>query len=102
MSRFHSYINTAKSLIETYHGDKPFTFFTKHFFAANKKYGARDRRQINALCYNFFRLGFAANNLTVEDKMLLATFICENAPSEMMEKLKPEWNDLSTLRWKKK
>ena len=102
MSRFHSYINTAKYLLETYKGDKPFASFIKQFFAANKKYGAKDRRQVSSLCFNYFRLGFAAGELAMEEKMLLAKFICENEPSELMEKLKPEWNDQIILPIKEK
>ncbi|MEP7239071.1 MAG: Fmu (Sun) domain-containing protein, partial [Ferruginibacter sp.] len=93
MSRFHSYINTAKYLLENYKGDKPFVIFAKQFFAANKKYGAKDRRHVSSLCFNYFRLGFFADGLAMEEKMLLAKFICDHESSELMEKLRPEWND---------
>ncbi|MEO5891051.1 MAG: Fmu (Sun) domain-containing protein [Ferruginibacter sp.] len=93
MSRFQSYINTAKILIETYKGDRPLATFLKQFFAANKKYGSKDRRQISALCYNNFRLGFAGAKIPLDQKMLLATFLCDMWPSELMEEFKPEWNE---------
>ena len=96
MSRFHSYINTAKKLIETYRGDIPFAVFIRQFFASNKKYGSKDRRQISSLCYNYFRLGNAAANLPLEDKIILAFFLCGKEPSEMMEKLNPDWNSQVT------
>ncbi|MEO6730011.1 MAG: Fmu (Sun) domain-containing protein [Ferruginibacter sp.] len=96
MSRFHSYINTAKKLIETFNGEKPFAIFLKQFFAENKKYGSKDRAQISALCYNYFRMGFAATTLPLDEKILLATFLCETNPSALLEKLAPEWNDKIT------
>ncbi|MEP7109646.1 MAG: Fmu (Sun) domain-containing protein [Ferruginibacter sp.] len=102
MSRFHSYINTAKKLIETYKGEKPFAIFLKQFFAANKKYGAKDRRQISALCYNYFRLGFAGTVMPPGQKMLISTFLCETEPSELMENLQPEWNNKISLPIKEK
>lgn len=92
MSRFHSHINTAVNLIESYKGETPFAIFVKHFFGFNKKYGSKDRRQITSLCYNYFRLGFALSNTSTEDKILIATFLCEQAPSPLMERLRPEWN----------
>ncbi|MBC7888650.1 MAG: Fmu (Sun) domain-containing protein [Ferruginibacter sp.] len=97
MSRFHSYINSAKTIVEKYKGEKPFAIFIKQFFAANKKYGAKDRRLISTLCYNFFRLGFAGKGISSDQKMLEATFLCESEPSELMEKLNPEWNKKMTL-----
>ena len=94
MSRFHSYINTSLTILESFNGDKPFAIFIKQFFTANKKYGAKDRRQITSLCYNFFRLGFASVSLKKSEKMILAVFLCELLPSEFLERLKPEWNQL--------
>lgn len=102
MSRYHSYINSALNIIETYNGEKPFAVFIKHFFAADKKYGSKDRKQIAALCYNYFRIGFAAGNLTADQKMLLASFLCETEPSPLLEKLKPEWNNLVTASLQEK
>ncbi|MEO6549921.1 MAG: Fmu (Sun) domain-containing protein [Ferruginibacter sp.] len=97
MSRFHSYINSAKILIETFEGDKPFAVFLKQFFAANKKYGAGDRRNISSLCYDYFRLGFASKDIPIQQRMLLAAFLCESERSAVLENLKPEWNNQVTL-----
>ena len=97
MSRYHSYINSALNIIEAYKGEKPFAVFIKQLFAANKKYGSRDRKQIASLCYNFFRMGFAGSDLLPDQKMLLATFLCETEPSPVLEKLQPEWNNLITV-----
>ena len=102
MSRYHSYINTAETIIGSYKGEKTFNIFIKQFFAGNKKYGAKDRRQVASLCYDYFRMGFAGRHLPVDQKILLATFLCEHAPSELMEKLKPEWNSKMQLSLREK
>jgi 16S rRNA (cytosine967-C5)-methyltransferase len=94
MSRFHSYINSAKKIVESYNGEKPFAIFLKQFFSSQKKYGSKDRKHIAALCYNYFRLGFAAAELGMEEKMLLGMFLCEEQPSEILGQFKPEWNQL--------
>lgn len=92
MSRFKSYLNTTATIIETYQGKTPLAVFLKQFFAENKKYGARDRRQIGSLCYHYFRLGFSGSNLSKQDRILIGAFLCDNVPSEFLEDIKPEWN----------
>lgn len=102
MSRYHSYINTALKINQTFKGEIPFAVFIKQFFGANKKYGSKDRKQIAALCYNYFRVGFAAGNLIPDKKMLLATFLCETEHSPLLEKLQPEWNNLVSVSLQEK
>ena len=92
MSRFHSYLNTSSKLISLYKGEQPFAIFIKGFFAKEKKYGSSDRKQISSLCYNYFRLGFAMKNFSVEHKIIIATFLCEQSPSDFLENINPEWN----------
>jgi len=92
MSRFKSYLNTATKIIETYQGKTPLAVFLKQFFAENKKYGARDRRQIASLCYHYFRLGFSGSNLPLADKILIGAFLCDDTPSDFLENIQPEWN----------
>src|SRR6188768_2739033 len=94
MSRFHSYINSAAKILETYAGDKPFAVFLKQYFTTNKKFGSNDRKQVAALCYNYFRLGRAARTLDTSERMLLGTFLGEQVSSKILEQLKPEWNEL--------
>ena len=92
--RYHSYLNSAKKIIESNWGDAPFAGFLKKYFAANKKYGSKDRKQIATLCYNFYRLGKAIPELPVEEKIIAATFLCEQVHSEFLDFHKPEWNEM--------
>lgn len=92
--RFLSYLNSAVTILISYYGNEPFHLFIKKYFSANKKFGSRDRKQITSLCYNYFRTGHSANNISIEDKILLGTFLCENKSSTILESLKPQWNDL--------
>lgn len=93
MSRFHSYILSATKIIETYRGEKPLVYHLKNFFAAEKKYGSRDRKQISALCYAYFRLGFALKNKSIEERILSGTLLCEQHENELLKVLKPAWNE---------
>jgi len=97
LSRYHSYINSAKSILSVYDGGEPLSSFLKKYFSSNKKYGSKDRKQISHLCYCFFRLGKAIMNVTTEEKLLTALFLCSDTSSEILKALKPEWNDKNEL-----
>ena len=94
--RYHSYLNSAKTIIDSYRGDVPFAAFLKKYFNAHKKYGGKDRKQIAALCYNFYRLGKALPQLPVEEKIIVAVFLCEEKSSDFLQFHKPEWNEIIT------
>ena len=94
--RYHSYLNSAKTIIDSYKGDIPFAAFLKKYFNANKKYGGKDRKQIAILCYNFYRLGKAVPQLPVEEKIIVAVFVCEEKSNEFLQFHKPEWNEIIT------
>lgn len=94
--RYHSYLNSAKTIIETYKGDIPFASFLKKYFNVHKKFGGTDRKQIATLCYNFYRLGKAAPQLPAEEKIIAAVFLCENKSSDFLQFHKPEWNERIT------
>ena len=83
MSRYHSYLNSAKEILSAYKGEQPFGFFLKDFFARYKKYGSKDRKQISHLCYCYFRLGKAAMGLPVEERILMGLFLCSNESNEI-------------------
>ncbi len=94
-SYVHRYLTYVNSLLANYHGNEPFHLYLKKYFSINKKHGSRDRKIISSLCYDFFRLGFGVSEeITVNEKLLLATFLVEQKPSKILEELKPEWNGL--------
>ena len=47
--------NIADNLINAYNGAEPLANYLKKYFAANKKHGSKDRKNITALCYAHFR-----------------------------------------------
>ena len=92
MSRFHSYLTSAVNIIGSYDGSKPFGYHIKSFFAAEKKYGSRDRRSISSLCYHYFRLGQALQDLPAAERILTGVFLSENTSNELLSELRPELN----------
>jgi 16S rRNA (cytosine967-C5)-methyltransferase len=45
----------ANKLIAAYHGEEPLANYLKKYFAANKKHGSKDRKNISAICYAHYR-----------------------------------------------
>ncbi|HVE61379.1 MAG TPA: methyltransferase domain-containing protein [Chitinophagaceae bacterium] len=94
--RIHSYLKSAETLLALYDGSYPFAGWLKQFFAANKKYGSKDRKHISNLCYNYFRLGRAFATYSVEEKLLIGQFLTSNTTNIFLEEERSEWNELTT------
>ncbi len=94
MSRHHSHLNTAVSILTTYDGAKPFAHTLKGFFSGQKKYGSKDRRQIRHLCYSYFRaINVLPVTFSLTDKVVYGFFLSSTAPTPFILELKPEWSD---------
>ena len=93
MLYYPSYIKSAAQLIEQYNGQEPLANYLKKQFAANKKYGSKDRKYVAALCYNFYRMGKNFTEMPLADKVLLATFLCGDFSRELIPILKTSWID---------
>lgn len=95
--RSHSYLLTAKKIINSYDGVVPLATWLKQFFKSDKKFGSKDRKQISHLCYCFFRLGNAFQTISSEERMLTALFLCTDGSNKILEELRPEWNEKISL-----
>lgn len=88
------YLQFASLLVSGYDGTEPFYLYLKKYFSSNKKHGSRDRKQISALCYDYFRLGHGVRTeVSLQEKFLLGIFLCESLPSSLLAAFKPEWKD---------
>ncbi len=81
------------AILYTYKGDEPFASFIKKYFAQHKKFGSKDRKQVSNLCYCYFRMGRALTDVPVEQRVLIALFLCSNEDNEILRELKTEWNE---------
>lgn len=89
--RFQSYFNSAIKIIQLYDGAVPLHHFLKQYFSQHKKHGSRDRKIISHVCYNFFRLGKAFANISAEERLKLAIFICNDDIEEWKFLYEDEW-----------
>lgn len=87
-----SHLNTALTVIDKFDGREPLAAFLKKFFAADKKYGSGDRRNIAAMCYAFYRLGKITTVADNKERILRALFLCHDKPHPVIEALQPAWN----------
>jgi 16S rRNA (cytosine967-C5)-methyltransferase len=108
VSRYFSYLNSAKEILSLYKGEEPFASLVKKHFALHKKFGSRDRKEISHLCYCYFRAyalfkGGVLHSLIPDDLQLLKSlFLCSTEPNEILASLKPEWNEKAGLPLKEK
>jgi 16S rRNA (cytosine967-C5)-methyltransferase len=102
LSRHHSHITTAIKIIKTAKVGEPLVHHLKKSFAANKKFGSKDRKSIASLCYNFYRIGNNLKNKTIEERILAATFLCNNESNVFLAELAPDFNEQIKLPTEKK
>jgi 16S rRNA (cytosine967-C5)-methyltransferase len=91
VSYLNKHIGVAEQLLTTYSDSViPFQHYLKHFFAANKKYGSKDRKQISNLCYAYLRLGKMLVKASFAERMELAIFLSEYV-NQWVEGLSVKW-----------
>jgi 16S rRNA (cytosine967-C5)-methyltransferase len=95
--KFDNQLRHATRIIETFSGDQPLHLWLKEFFRANKQMGSRDRRDLSALVYGFYRLGHSLRDLSAPDRLLAGLFICIDKPNELLQHFHPGWNNKITL-----
>ncbi len=89
--RFQSYFNTAINLIKLYDGKLPLAIFLKQYFTVHKKHGSKDRKFISHLCYCYYRLGHALNNVSAEEKLKTALFLCNESVGDWQFLFEESW-----------
>jgi 16S rRNA (cytosine967-C5)-methyltransferase len=88
-----NYLRSAAAIITAYNGDTPFAGYLKTHFAANKKFGSKDRRYISQICYSYFRTGNSMVGIDMELALKAALYLCNNEPGV--------WGDLYDENWLK-
>ena len=86
---FHSYQNTASSLLNAYSYREPFTFYLKKYFRRFKKFGSRDRKIITDLCFGYFRIGESALDYNIQDQLIIGYYLTHQSDSGYLETFSP-------------
>lgn len=88
-----AHLQTALLLVNTYRGELPFPHFARQYFASHKKHGSRDRKQIQQLCYAYFRMGHALPDWQPRERMLAGLWLTSFSANPLLAALQPEWNE---------
>lgn len=90
MSRHHSHLASAEKILTTLKPGEPLMHHLKRFFAADKKFGSKDRRSITQLCYQYFRVGRAMKGLPVAEKIINSAFLSTHPDADFINAVAPE------------
>ena len=71
-------MRNAIKAIDSYDGNLPLPIYLKQFFRLHKEMGSRDRKFLQQLVYQYFRLNHAIINEEKETKIALAHWLCTN------------------------
>ena len=92
MSRFYSYINSSKSILENYKGEEPFSFHLKKYFAVHKNMGSKDRKFVSELCYCWLRAFHLFKGKLNQEVLIKSLFLCNRRSHPLLEVLQPDFN----------
>lgn len=86
-----NYVKSAAAILSAFKNESPFSIFLKAYFAANKKFGSKDRKFIGQLCYQYFRTGKSLADLPVEEAIPVSIFLCNEQPGDWGILFNEEW-----------
>jgi 16S rRNA (cytosine967-C5)-methyltransferase len=91
--RAEQQLRTFKRVLEEFPADKPLAKFLPDFFRRNKQMGSNDRRSASRLLYNYFRIGRAATDKSIEERLFLAEFLCTTVDNPFLHHFRPDLNE---------
>jgi len=91
--RVSQQIRSFERALSAYQAKEPFARFLTQFFRENKQMGSSDRRMTSRLCYNFFRIGNVAQDISPVERLTIAEFLCERQ-SDVVALYQPSWIDM--------
>ncbi|MES3017304.1 MAG: RsmB/NOP family class I SAM-dependent RNA methyltransferase [Bacteroidota bacterium] len=80
-------------VLESYPEDRPLGKFLPEFFRKNKQMGSNDRRSASRLLYNYYRLGKAVADKPIEERLLIAEFLCTSVDNPFLQHFRADLNE---------
>jgi 16S rRNA (cytosine967-C5)-methyltransferase len=84
-------LKTFQRILGNYPAETPLSKFLPGFYRQNKQMGSTDRKVASRLIYNYFRLGKALFNTSIEERLMVAEFLCNSQINSFLQHFKPEW-----------
>lgn len=95
--RFEQWLKTFKTILESYPANTPLSKFLPGYFKKNRQMGSADRRMATRLLYNYFRLGLANEEKTIEQRLFIAEFLCGAESNPFLDHFRPDLYQLVAL-----
>ncbi|WP_395625825.1 RsmB/NOP family class I SAM-dependent RNA methyltransferase [Daejeonella sp.] len=100
--RAEQQLRTFLKIFESFPGDRPITKFLPEFFKKNKQMGSTDRRVASRLLYNYFRIGKALLNKSIEERLFIAEFLCNSVDNPFLHHFRADLNEKIQLPFDEK
>ncbi|ASU35764.1 RsmB/NOP family class I SAM-dependent RNA methyltransferase [Mucilaginibacter xinganensis] len=84
-------LKTFQRILDEYPAETPLSKFLPGFYRQNKQMGSTDRRIASRLMYNYFRLGRALPNVSPDERLFVAEFLCNTQLNSFLQHFKPDW-----------
>jgi 16S rRNA (cytosine967-C5)-methyltransferase len=84
-------LKTFRRILNEYPAETPLSKFLPGFYRLNKQMGSTDRKVASRLVYNYFRLGRALPDLSADERLFIAEFLCNTQLNSFLQHFKPEW-----------
>lgn len=91
MKYARQYLQSAKLVCDLYDGSIPLSSFLKQYFSLHKKFGSKDRKNISHLCYCYYRLGKSCLDISFEERIRIAVFLCHDQSTGWEQVFDKEW-----------
>ncbi|MDB5014102.1 MAG: rsmB [Daejeonella sp.] len=91
--RAEQQLKTFLKILDEYPADTPLTKFLPGFFKKNKQMGSTDRRMASRLLYNYFRIGKAVPEQTIENRLFIAEFLCNDTDNAFLGHFRQDLNE---------
>jgi len=84
-------LRTFQRILDEYPAETPLGKFLPGFYRQNKQMGSTDRRVASRLIYNYFRLGKALPDIPIDERLIVAEFLCNTHVNSFLQHFKPDW-----------
>lgn len=95
MKAFHQ-LSTIQNILASYKEDQPLHRFLAQFYRQNKQMGSKDRKTSSRLIYNYYRIGTALAKESLQNRLAVAEFLCNQTESVFVNHYQPDWAALIT------
>jgi 16S rRNA (cytosine967-C5)-methyltransferase len=91
--KFDNQLRYAVQMVGSYQGEIPLHSWLKQFFKEHPQMGSKDRKQLAEMVYCFYRMGHGLRDLSMEERILAALFLCNQRSVDSLQYLRPGWNE---------